>query len=176
MEQKQALIYGFAEEGELVCRALEGLGIAPRVVAPEEMGQQVGYLCGLPGYREKKKAPALTVDRAMILFHNLTRDELDEALKALHNGGVTRTSLKAMVTPTNSGWPMAKLLGEIHQEQQVMGELMKLSRLRKGVTPDPFNFPLMQALMQAEKCFSGGEELTVEQVRKAYAALEAALK
>ena len=176
MEKKQALIYGYGEDTDRLCAALSAMDIQPLVIPAEQMGQQVGYLCGLPGYREKKDAPELTVDRTMILFHNLTRDELDDAIHGIRAAGITRSSLKAMVTPTNRNWPMAKLLGEIYQEQIVMGELMKLSRLRKDVRPDPFNFPLMQALMQAEKCFSGGEDLTVEQIKKAYADLEAALK
>ena len=176
MEKKQALIYGYGEDTDRLCAALAAMDIRPLVIPAEQMGQQVGYLCGLPGYREKKEVPALTEDRAMLLFHNLTRDDLDDALRGIREAGITRSSLKAMVTPTNRNWPMAKLLGEIYQEQQVMGELMKLSRLRKDVTPDPFNFPLMQALIQAEKCFSGGEDLTVDQVKKAYADLEAALR
>ena len=173
----KAVIYGFGDQEQRLCEILEGLDITPLAVPREDMGQQVGYLCGFKGYRRKNREPGeLPRGYAMVLFDGLSRDDLDRTLKAIHDGGITVRSLKAMVTPTNRNWTLDALLGEIHQEQQIMGELMKLGKLRKEFTPDPFNLPLMQALVQAEKCFSGGEEVTMESVKKAIADLQALKK
>ena len=172
----KALIYGFGSEERRLCEILEGLDITPVVVPREDMGQQVGCLCGFKGYRRKDRRPGDLPDMAMVLFEGLDRDDLDRTLKTIHDGGITTRSLKAMVTPTNRNWTLDALLEEIHQEQKIMGELMKLGRLRKQFTPDPFNLPLMQALVQAEQCFSGGEEVTMELVKKAIADLEALKK
>ena len=173
----KAVIYGFGDEEQTLCEILEGQGITPVVVTPENMGQQVGCLCGFKGYRHKDRQPRdLPQGYAMILFEGLSREDLEVALKAIRTGGVTTRSLKAMVTPTNRNWTLDALLWEIHEEQLIMGELMKLGKLRKEFTPDPFNLPLMQALMQAEQCFSGGEEVTMELVKKAISDLEALKK
>ena len=177
MEQKQALMYGFGGQEALLCRVLEARGIVPVPVAPEDMGQQVGRLCGLAGYREKKRQPgALPQGQGLLVLHNVTREELEELLKAIRQAGVTVPSLKAMVTPTNLNWTLDVLFGELFREQEIMGELRKLGRLRRNVLPDPGNLPLMHALIQAQKCFGGGEEVTLEQVKKAIRDLEAVLK
>ena len=111
-----------------------------------------------------------------MVFEDLSREALNPTLKAIHDGGITTRSLKAMVTPTNRSWTLDVLLGELAREQQIMGELMKLDRLRRQFTPDPMNMKLMQALIRAEACFSGGEEVTLESIRRAAADLEALKK
>ena len=172
MKEKQVLCYGFADQEEILFAVLRTLGITPVPVTADRLSQQVGFLCGLPGYREKNRPLSGEAPReALMLFHNLPREDLNDVLRSIRQGGVTRSSLKAMVTPTNSNWTLETLLGELRLEQEVMGELMKLNRLRREITPDPMNFGLMQALVRAEKCFSGGEEVTADTIRQAYAEL-----
>lgn len=174
MEQKKALLYGFAEETPAAEKILKDFGIPAVVVGEEHLDQKIGYLCGLPGFREEKKKPGDPIPGAAVVFRGVSREELDPLLKAFSSLG-TR-SLKAMVTPTNSGWPLRNLLREIAREQKVMGELMKLRRLMDAAPmPKPGDLQLMMALMQAQKMMSGGEDISPEQIRKACDQLEKAL-
>ncbi len=54
-----------------------------------------------------------------------------------------------------------------------MGELIKLKKLRDSMPMPAFtDIPAMKARMMAEAQLSGGEEVTVETIRRAYEQLE----
>ena len=107
------------------------------------------------------------------MFHHFLRDDLDPVLKALREAGLPRQPFKAMVTPTNWHWKVKDLLKELAREQEVMGELIKLKKLRDSMPmPDFTDIPAMKARMLAEMQLSGGENVTVESIRRAYEELQ----
>lgn len=167
MDQKQVLLVGFGAEYEQLAAALAPL--ETRRVGGEMLERTVGQVCSEP----LQAGAGKPLDLPLILFHNLTRDELDEVLKAIRQVKLPRQPLKAMVTPTNQGWTLAALYEELQQEQQVMGALIRLKQLRDRMPmPDIMNIPAMQARMRAEMLLSGGQEATVEAIDAAYQELQ----
>ena len=110
--------------------------------------------------------------------HIFAAGELNLCLHSvLREAGIPKQPLKAMVTPTNWHWKVGALLSELQQEQEIMGEIIKLKNLRDSMPMPAFtDIPAMKARMQAEVQLSGGEDVTVETVRAAYAELQKFLK
>lgn len=63
------------------------------------------------------QAPAEPI---LILCH-LVPGQLDRLLAALGRAGVPRTCLKAILTPTNAGWTLRALYGELCRERERLG-------------------------------------------------------
>lgn len=174
MNNKQVLLYGLAGQEQEISEILDRNGVMARWIQAEDLDQTLGHLCGLKGYDRKKKQEAgdpLTC--GVMVFHNLEDDLLHGILGELRQKNLGTGSLKAVVTPTNQNWTFRALLGEIQNEQQVMAALIRLKKLRSQIVELDFtNVKLMRAVMQAEKLMSGTEEVTVEEIDKAYQALE----
>ena len=176
MEKKQVLLYGFGDQQEALCQILERFHAEPRPVSEEEADETIGYLCGLPGFHRKNRKKEGTLS-PLLVFHNISREELDGILQAIRESGITVQSLKAMVTPTNENWTLRSLFGEIQQEHETMNALMKLKRLRdQAPAPDIGNPQMMMALMHAEQMLSGTREVTVREVEEAYRQLLAVIE
>lgn len=180
MEKRLALLYGFEEDLQAVCSALEDMDIVPIPVSPEQGGEQIGFLCGMTGYRALKNAEMPEKpERPMMVFGglDLPQGELTKALQVLKNAGIAVDALKGVITETNARWTMDAISREYLQEQQIMGALRRLETLRRSIPmPDPSNVPLMMALVQAGALLSGTREVTVEEVEKAYLQLQNAMK
>ena len=173
MEHKQILLIGFGVLEEMLLSRLKPLSLEIRTLGPSCLNHTVGELCLWKEKQPREEA----LERGVVLFHNFSRDDLDPVLKVLREAELPKQPLKAMVTPTNWHWKVGALLSELQQEQEIMGEIIKLKTLRDSLPmPDFSDIPAMKARMQAEVQLSGGEDVTVETVRAAYAELEKFLK
>lgn len=162
MDQKQVLLVGFGEEYRALAAALAPLEVLR--IGGEMLEHTVDQVCSAA----VQAGEGQPLEQPLILFHNITQEELDTALKATRRVQLPRQPLKAMVTPTNQGWTLSALYRELQQEQQVMAALIRLKQLRDRMPmPELMNIPAMQARMRAELLLSGGQEATVETVEAA---------
>ena len=168
MEHKEVLLIGFGELTEKLKGLLEQADLEVMVFGEEDISQTVGQLVLSGGNKE----PGTALERGLAMFHNFSREELDPVLKVLREAGIPRQPLKAMVTPTNWHWRVRDLLKELQQEQQIMGELIKLKQLHDTIPMPAFtDIPAMKVWMAAQVQLSGGESVTVETIRSAYEGL-----
>ena len=169
MEHKQILLMGFGLLEEKLRALLEPMGLEVLTCGPSYLPKTVGeiFLSENPG------SPEEAMERGLVMFHNFAHEDLDPVLKVLREAEIPTQPYKAMVTPTNWHWTVEALLSELQQEQLVMGELIKLKKLRDSMPMPAFtDIPAMKARMMAEAQLSGGEEVTVETIRRAYEQLE----
>ena len=168
MEHKEVLLIGFGELTEKLKSLLEKENLEVMTFGAEDIPQTVGQMVSSGGNPQ----PGTALERGLVLFHNFSRDDLDPVLKVLREAGIPKQPLKAMVTPTNWHWKVQDLLKELQQEQQLMGELIKLKQLHDTIPMPAFtDIPAMQAWMAAQVQFSGGESVTLETIRSAYEGL-----
>ena len=173
---KQVLLFGYGSQEEAACAVIRQQGCTARVVQAQEMDQKIGYLCGLPGYHFKKPREEKPVHPgALMVFQDLTHEELEQLLQALRAASVTVRSVKAMVTPTNREWTLRHLGDEVREEHEVMKILIQLKKLRDQLPmPQPTDFRLVAALMKAEELLSGTREVSLEEAQQAQQMLLAA--
>ena len=165
MEKKQVLLIGFGPLAEKLKEMIAPLGICVRTYGASYLSKTVGELC----MEENTPAPEPAMERGLVLFHHFRQEELDPVLKILREAKLSKQPLKAMVTATNRHWKAENLIGELQQEQELMGELMKLKKLRDSMPMPAFtDVPAMKARMAAEVQLSGGEGVTAETIRCAY--------
>ncbi len=122
------------------------MGIRIKNIAPEQTGELVGTLAGMPGYAEgeelwkqaiaQKESKELaenegdqnTADQSSIpqipeeilVMKNFTGRRIDELLLNLRKAGVPKIALKAVVTEQNSRWTFYQLYEEIKKEHLAM--------------------------------------------------------
>ena len=168
MEMRQILLVGLGTEGQKVRQALADMEITILEADAGTMALTVGQI-----FTQGESCCGETMSPAVIMFRGFDRDSLDPVLLAIRQAGLSHQPLKAMVTPTNWNWRLGDLYSELQQEQQVMGALMKLKKLRDAMPmPDIMDIPAMKARMQAEVLLKGGEDATLEAIEKAYGELK----
>lgn len=124
------------------------MGIRIKNITPEQTGELVGTLAGMPGFAEGKelwkqvmaqkesqeadegagRADSDTTDRESIskipeeilVMKNFTGRRIDELLLNLRKAGVPKIALKAVVTEQNSRWTFYQLYEEIKKEHLAM--------------------------------------------------------
>lgn len=122
------------------------MGIRIKNITPEQTGELVGMLAGMPGFAEgeelwkqaiaQKESKELaenegdqnTADQSSIpqipeeilVMKNFTGRRIDELLLNLRKAGVPKIALKAVVTEQNSHWTFYQLYEEIKKEHLAM--------------------------------------------------------
>lgn len=96
---------------------LQGLAIEERRISPDEWGQDVGYLAGFTGYREKEAPAAPLSCGGVMVMCGLSEARMNALLKALKEHEI-RVPLKAVVTAANQNWSFARLVEELNREHQ----------------------------------------------------------
>ena len=122
------------------------MGIRIKNITPEQTGELVGTLAGMPGFAEgeelwkqaiaQKESKELaenegdqnTADQSSIpqipeeilVMKNFTGRRIDELLLNLRKAGVPKIALKAVVTEQNSRWTFYQLYEEIKKEHLAM--------------------------------------------------------
>ena len=166
MGKKKVLAYGFGEQEKALLEAMASVGVETRLVKAEELELTIGAL--LSG--EGPASCGVSEDPAVLVFSNVSREELEPVLRAIREAGIT--ALKAMETPTNRTWPLKKLMGELAEEHRTMSALMDLKRVRDSVTPNLLDPACMGALARADALLKGQAEPTVTAIMEARMALE----
>ena len=127
-----ALTYGLDEPAQArLSAALQRLGIEERQVSPDELGQTVGALAGLPGFDGKAVGKAESAGTpgpreagelpggGMLGLWGLSRQRIDLLLRTLTQEGI-RIPLKAVVTPTSQHWPFRQWMEELLREHAAL--------------------------------------------------------
>lgn len=92
-----------------------------RRVSEQEIGEQVGYLAGLPGFEAGgADTGGGVISEEMMVLSGLSDSRLNELLSGLRKAGAPRIDLKAMITPANRGWSFYQLYEEIKKEHEEM--------------------------------------------------------
>ena len=121
---------------------------------PEQAGQQVGYLAGLPGFAEQvctepeagaeeqtgeqtgeqmegpQKEP-LAIPERMLVFCGFTERGIGELLSQFRRAKLPPVPMKAVLTEHNSGWSFYRLYQELRLEHEAMSA-GKTAEHRKG--------------------------------------------
>lgn len=98
--------------------AIQGLRLRP--VEASDLGRTVGALA--QGLAPAGEVPAVSpIPEPMLIFCSLSNAQLDRLLAALRRMEVSRSVLKAVLTPDNAGWPLSALYQELCRERQAMG-------------------------------------------------------
>lgn len=101
---------------ETALRALcARLGIRFKVIAPDQAGQKLGALVGLPGFAAEEVPAASLADEVLIL-HRFADRKIDVFLAAMRKADIPRIALKAVVTEHNADWSLTALAAELQRE------------------------------------------------------------
>ena len=101
----------------VLCRRLS---IRVRAVAPEEYGEAVGALAGIPTAKAAEDAPQGAFHDRMIVMCNLLSPQFNALLRGMRDEGVPRIDLKCVLTPTNVAWNSFQLREELAREHEAM--------------------------------------------------------
>lgn len=122
------------------------MGIRIKNITPEQTGELVGTLAGMPGYAEgeelwkqaitQKESRELAenegdpdmagqssisqIPEEILVMKNFTGRRIDELLLNLRKAGVPKIALKAVITEQNSRWTFYQLYEEIKKEHLAM--------------------------------------------------------
>lgn len=100
-------------------QVLASLGIRARAVSPDEVTQTVGYLAGVPGQESTPRPLVLPIlSQPVMILCGISRPRMDELFKAMRTGDCPPPDRKAVLTPTNLGWPLAALYEELGREHE----------------------------------------------------------
>ena len=117
----QERVLSFAIDGAVqpqLSQILQELSIEERPVTMEELGQDVGYLAGFPGFDRKENTAAseiLPSCGGVICLCGISNKRMNALLEALNSKKII-IPLKAMVTATNQKWSFAELIKELSRE------------------------------------------------------------
>lgn len=103
---------------------LEGLGVSLHMVSAQQLGQTVGFLAGLPGCPERPAGAVPSVSEPVMVFCGFSQERLDQVLDALRASGGP-SALKAVLTPSNQSWTLARLAGELQSERAEIAKQLK---------------------------------------------------
>lgn len=131
--QEIALLYHLGKgtpRGRRVQEVLGDLGIPCRELGPDDLCQTIGWCAGLAGYQpaEPPAQPPAPVREEAILLGGLTKDRLDYLLAQLKENELT-IELKAVITPYNREWTLAKLFSELQEEHRFFLRIQRLTQL-----------------------------------------------
>ena len=118
--QEQVLFYQFRDEEKLAlaCKVLHKLGIATKILQPENWREKVGYLRGAKGFQPDD----FVFPHEVMVLQNIRNKRLDEVLLALKNAGVPHIRFKAVVTPFNTLWTLRRLCETMQKEHGALAE------------------------------------------------------
>ncbi len=101
---------------------LKRLSLTEYPIQPNQIGQTVGYLAGLPGFSEVKTDHIPSLECPGILcMCGLSNQQVDQLLAALREAAIS-IPLKAVLTPTNQKWHFYKLMEELKKERTAFAQ------------------------------------------------------
>ena len=101
------------------------MGIRIKNIAPEQTGELVGTLAGMPGFAADltdtaDHNPIPQIPEEILVMKNFTGRRIDALLLNLRKAGIPKIALKAVITEQNSRWTFYQLYEEIKKEHLVM--------------------------------------------------------
>lgn len=106
--------------GDAARAVLAARGVRVKTVTADMLGDPVGAIVGLTGFRHLKKpfngeAPQVE----FMLLHNVTGERLNELLASMREADAV-VGCKAQVTQHNRMWSFATLVNEVAREHEAM--------------------------------------------------------
>lgn len=118
-----AVLYNLDEgtlRGDAVRAVLAELGIHAKTASSDLLGNPVGALVGLVGFRHLAKPfEGEAPQTEFMLLHNVKGERLNELLAAMREADAV-VDCKAQVTQYNRVWPFAKLISEVSREHEAV--------------------------------------------------------
>ena len=109
-------------KGDAVRSVLAAQGIRTKTVTQEMLGDAVGAIVGLPGFKHSSKPFVGEVpDVEFLLLNGVTGERLNTLLASLREADAS-VGCKAQVTQHNRLWPFATLVKEVSREHEAMTE------------------------------------------------------
>jgi len=106
--------------GDAVRSVLAARGIRVKTVHADMLGDPVGAVVGLVGFRHTSKPfEGKAPQTEFMLLHNVKGERLNELLAALREADAS-VGCKAQVTQHNRLWPFATLVNEVAREHAAM--------------------------------------------------------
>ena len=108
------------KRGDAVRAVLAARGIRVKTVTADMLGDPVGAIVGLVGFRRSSKPFAGDVpETEFMLLHNVTGQKLTDLLAAMRQADCS-IGCKAQVTQANRLWPFGTLVTEVSREHAAM--------------------------------------------------------
>ena len=108
------------ERGDAVRAVLAAHGIRVKTVTDDMLGDPVGAIVGMVGFRHLPKPFAGDVPQTeFMLLHNVGGQKLNDLLAAMRKADAS-VGCKAQVTQHNRLWPFATLVQEVSREHENM--------------------------------------------------------
>ena len=108
------------ERGDAVRTVIGAHGIRMKTVTPDMLGNPVGAIVGLVGFRPSSKPYEGDVPESeFMLLHNVAGQRLTDLLAAMREADCS-DGCKAQVTQSNRLWPFATLVAEVSREHAAM--------------------------------------------------------
>ncbi len=106
--------------GDAVRSVLAQQGIRVKTVTPQMLGDPVGAIAGLVGFKHSAKPYEGAVPECeFMLLNNVAGERLNVLLAALREADAS-VGCKAQVTQYNRLWPFATLVAEVSREHEAM--------------------------------------------------------
>ena len=122
-QQPLAVLYNLDEgtdRGDSVRAVLADQAIRVRTIAIEQLGNPVGAVVGLPGFKMSAKPFAGEVPASeFMLLHNVSSNRMNTLLAAMRDANCS-VGCKAQVTQHNRLWPFATLVENVSREHEAM--------------------------------------------------------
>lgn len=164
---KQILIYHIEdpEKRETLIREGEALDFIIREISDDEVGEKIGYLVGMEGYKESGIS-ALAPQEEMILFAGADSLSISNLLQNLRETPY-RFPHKASLTETTKDWSFKQLVEHIEVEHRVVNTYSKLvssARHALALLGDKKDEELEELLIEMQDLKKHGEDLTEEHI------------
>ncbi|MDO5117537.1 MAG: DUF3783 domain-containing protein [Eggerthellaceae bacterium] len=106
--------------GDAVRAVLDGQGIRIKTVSADSLGNPVGAIVGIVGFRHLGKPfEGQAPETEFMLLHNVKGERLSALLTAMREADAV-VDCKAQVTQYNRVWPFAMLVSEVSREHESM--------------------------------------------------------
>ena len=123
-QEESVLLYQFSDEAALAIQeVLRKLRIQASVLEPGAWHQRIGFLFALKGFKPgTSEEEAFDFHYEEAVFNNIKGKRLDQVLQALKDAGIAHIKFKAVTTPFNLHWTLARLCRTMHKEHAYMME------------------------------------------------------
>ena len=121
--QPRIILYGLeagSDRETAIRKCAADLGISVRSASTDDLGEAVGALAGLRGFKKRGRpydGPA--PEKEFALLCNLPQELFDGFLNALREADCS-VDLKAAVTQSNRLWPLHQLIEQVAEEHAAM--------------------------------------------------------
>ena len=123
--EELVLLYHFTDEEKenKIKAVLKRMKIKTKNISGEMMSQKVGYLVGMPSFKETiSEEPVEPFDQEVMVMQGINNKRTNEILLNFKAEDIEKIALKAIVTPYNIFWTFSRLCKTIQKDHLVIKE------------------------------------------------------